>query len=36
MTKNGEEAYFRHIIIANIYLPSPSDNLTIVSYLHDN
>lgn len=36
MTKNGEEAYFRHIIIANRYLPSPSDNLTIVSYLHDN
>ncbi|PWX09631.1 hypothetical protein CYK67_07220 [Clostridium perfringens] len=35
MTKNGEEAYFRHIIIANRYLPSPSDNLTIVSYLHD-
>lgn len=35
MTKNGEEAYFRHIIIANRYLPSPSDNLTTVSYLHD-
>lgn len=32
---NSNEAYFRHVIIANRYLPSPSDNLTIVSYLHD-
>ena len=35
MASNTNEAYFRHIIIANRYLPSPSDNLTIISYLHD-
>lgn len=35
MTLNSKEAYFRHVIIANRYLPSPSDNLTIISYLHD-
>lgn len=35
MALSSNEAYFRHIIIANRYLPSPSDNLTIISYLHD-
>lgn len=35
IASNTNEAYFRHIIIANRYLPSPSDNLTIISYLHD-
>ncbi|MGL4873466.1 MAG: hypothetical protein ACRC30_02315 [Clostridium sp.] len=35
MESTGQEAYFRHIIIANRYLPTQSDSLTNVSYLHD-
>ena len=35
MDESGKEAYFRHIIIANRYLPMPNDNLTSISYLHD-